>query len=166
MPTNEKAPPTSKWAEIEGRMSSLGKTAWQYAIVGIVIDLVVALVALNYYNIHNQLAWINRTTPTIRDSYQASATGMAVLSVLNFAFAGACVFLVAAYVFKPFGPRCASSDWEPLVHEKLFDRIPKLWLVALVLAGASYLIGGIGVLVPALELTLNGPGKGRIFGGK
>ena len=39
-------------------------------------------------------------------------------------------------------------------------------LIAIILAGVSWVIAGFSVLVPAISLMFVGPGKDRVFSGK
>ncbi len=68
--------------------------------------------------------------------------------------------LVLGYVRKPFAANCAARKWNTLIDDKVFGKIPKMWLIGLLLAWLGYFWGGLGVLIPAFYIWLYKPGQG------
>ncbi len=144
-------------------MSALGKYAWVFTLVGALVDLIIGSINVSSYNANSQLAFINRSDPIRQAFYSNNASGAMAWAVFHFIGAGVCAVLLFIYVVKPFGASCAAKDWEPLIRDKLGGSMSKMWLMAIMLAGVSWVVAGFGVLVPAIALTLFGPGKGKVI---
>nr|MDO8086319.1 hypothetical protein [Candidatus Sigynarchaeum springense] len=154
---------TSSGAGLENTISNMGKYAWIFALIGVLIDLIVAAVFTNVYNVNYQGANQYHYDQYLYNYYSSKATSALTIAVLNYIFLGVCVFIFVIYVFKPFSTSCASRNWEALITDKIGGKFSKMWLMALLLAGTSWVVGGIGLLLPVLWLTFSGPGKGRVF---
>ncbi|MEX2683596.1 MAG: hypothetical protein Q6373_018620, partial [Candidatus Sigynarchaeota archaeon] len=108
MTAEKKSQATSTGLGLENTMSNLGKQAWIFVLIGILIDLIVALVYTNIFNTNMQLANQYHYDIYLYNLYMPKATNAITWAVVHYIFLGVCVFIFVIYVIKPFSASCAS----------------------------------------------------------
>jgi hypothetical protein len=139
-------------------MSIIGRLAWLITLVAAVVDLALALVAVQSYK--TNMLRVASVTPSARAIFQAAADLDALVATLHFIFTGMAVLILIIYVIKSFSPKCAAMDWDSLQGENIGSKLPKLWVMAILLAAFTYGWGAAGILIPAIWMRFFGPRKG------